>query len=129
MGSFFDKYIDSVRETETILYTGKVMSVRGMLIESTGPRSVIGEMCTIGQHLGQLVSAEDDVVDPALQYLLRSRAVGYRRERLRDLGAESVSVRRVVLEVAVKFDVFGLFALNHELAGDPARSPRDVGAS
>ena len=36
MGSFFDKYIDSVRETETILYTGKVMSVRGMLIESTG---------------------------------------------------------------------------------------------
>ena len=47
MGSFFDKYIDGVRATETILYIGRVVSVRGMLIESSGPRSVIGEMCTI----------------------------------------------------------------------------------
>jgi len=47
MGTFFDKYIESVEQTETILYVGSVISVKGMLIESNGPRSVIGEMCSI----------------------------------------------------------------------------------
>ncbi|MBU3850162.1 MAG: FliI/YscN family ATPase, partial [Candidatus Treponema excrementipullorum] len=47
MASFFDKYINAVEKSETILYTGRVTAVRGMLIESFGPRSVIGEMCSI----------------------------------------------------------------------------------
>lgn len=47
MTSFFDKYINAVENSETILYTGRVTAVRGMLIESFGPRSVIGEMCSI----------------------------------------------------------------------------------
>lgn len=47
MESFFNKYIDTVKRTETILYTGHVTAVKGLVIESNGPRSVIGEICTI----------------------------------------------------------------------------------
>lgn len=43
----FTKYLDEVKRTETILYIGHVSAVNGLEIESTGPRSVIGEMCTI----------------------------------------------------------------------------------
>ncbi len=47
MKSFFKKYINAVQSTETILYTGYVTGVKGLMIESCGPRSVIGEICTI----------------------------------------------------------------------------------
>ncbi len=43
----FDKYVDAVQETDPIKYTGYVKRVRGMLIESTGPQAVIGEVCQI----------------------------------------------------------------------------------
>jgi flagellum-specific ATP synthase len=47
VNSFFNKYIESVKNTDTIKYTGSVTGVKGLMIESRGPRSVIGEMCTI----------------------------------------------------------------------------------
>ncbi|MBQ8012839.1 MAG: FliI/YscN family ATPase [Treponema sp.] len=47
MESFFNKYLNTVKKTETILYTGHVTAVKGLVIESNGPRSVIGEICTI----------------------------------------------------------------------------------
>ncbi len=47
MEAFFNKYINAAISTETILYTGHVTAVKGMVIESNGPRSVIGEICTI----------------------------------------------------------------------------------
>ncbi|WP_294427954.1 FliI/YscN family ATPase [uncultured Treponema sp.] len=47
MESFFNKYLNTVKSTETILYTGHVTAVKGLVIESNGPRSVIGEVCTI----------------------------------------------------------------------------------
>ncbi|MBQ0051443.1 MAG: FliI/YscN family ATPase [Treponema sp.] len=47
MEAFFNKYLSKVKTTETILYTGHVTAVKGMMIESNGPRSVIGEICTI----------------------------------------------------------------------------------
>ncbi len=43
----FSKYLERVKETPTILYVGRVSSVNGLDIESEGPRSVIGEICTI----------------------------------------------------------------------------------
>ena len=42
-----NKYLDKVKDTETILYIGHVKSVSGLEILSEGPRSVIGEICTI----------------------------------------------------------------------------------
>lgn len=43
----FSKYLNEVNQAETILYIGHVSAVKGLEIESIGPRSVIGEMCTI----------------------------------------------------------------------------------
>ncbi len=47
MGTLFDKYINSVKDIDTIHYTGRVTAVRGNLIESKGPQCVMGEICTI----------------------------------------------------------------------------------
>lgn len=47
MDSLFSKYLDRVQETDTILFTGEVIRVNGKLIESRGPQSVVGEVCSI----------------------------------------------------------------------------------
>ena len=47
MDTIFDKYINEVNATETIRFTGEVIRVNGMLIESRGPQSIVGELCTI----------------------------------------------------------------------------------
>ncbi len=47
MKNILDKYLSTVKRTDTIHYTGHVTAVRGMLIESRGPQSVMGEICTI----------------------------------------------------------------------------------
>ena len=47
MLDLFDKYIDIVKETEPIKYTGTVQRVQGMLIESLGPQAQVGELCRI----------------------------------------------------------------------------------
>lgn len=59
MEAFFDKYIHCVERAETIKYTGSVTGVKGLMIESRGPRSVIGELCTIHvPSIGTSVLAE-----------------------------------------------------------------------
>lgn len=58
MESFFDKYINKVKNTETIHYTGAVSAIKGLVIESIGPSSVIGEMCKIITDAGQEILAE-----------------------------------------------------------------------
>ena len=47
MENFFDKYINTVNRIEPIKYTGSVTGVNGLMVESNGPRSVIGEICSI----------------------------------------------------------------------------------
>jgi len=54
----FTKYLEKVIDAETILYTGKVTAVKGLEIESEGPRSVIGEICTIKLRDGSSLFAE-----------------------------------------------------------------------
>ncbi len=54
----FSKYLETVVDAETIKYTGNVTAVRGLEIESEGPRSVIGEMCTIKLSDGTSLLAE-----------------------------------------------------------------------
>ena len=56
MDTIFDKYINEVNSAETILFTGEVIRVNGMLIESRGPQSIVGELCTI-----QIPSENKDV--------------------------------------------------------------------
>ncbi|HAH63618.1 MAG TPA: flagellum-specific ATP synthase FliI [Treponema sp.] len=48
----FSKYLKAAQEAEPILYVGHVTAVNGLEIESMGPCSVIGEMCTIKLSAG-----------------------------------------------------------------------------
>ncbi len=68
MESFFKKYIENIERTDTIKYTGKVTAVKGLMVESFGPRCVIGEICNIeisskGKTLmAEVVGLEDKIV-------------------------------------------------------------------
>ncbi|GMO39215.1 MAG: flagellar protein export ATPase FliI [Termitinemataceae bacterium] len=47
MEKLFAKYYDAVQVAETLTFVGYVTAVSGLLIESRGPQSVIGEICKI----------------------------------------------------------------------------------
>jgi flagellum-specific ATP synthase len=58
-----NKYLDTVKDTVTIKHNGKVTQIIGLVIESMGPVSSIGEICHIhltekGQKTGEVLSAE-----------------------------------------------------------------------
>jgi flagellum-specific ATP synthase len=42
-----DKYLDTIERVDPIKFTGRVTKVQGLLLESRGPRAVIGELCQI----------------------------------------------------------------------------------
>lgn len=54
----FSKYLEQVCDAETIHYIGSVVKVQGLDIESEGPRSVIGEICTIKLNNGTSILSE-----------------------------------------------------------------------
>ncbi len=58
MELFFNKYLNAVKRTDTIHYTGSVSAVKGLMIESRGPRSMIGEICNIRIGKNKTVMAE-----------------------------------------------------------------------
>lgn len=47
MSAVFEKYKTILEDTDPIKFTGKVTRVQGLLIESLGPRVVLGELCYI----------------------------------------------------------------------------------
>jgi flagellum-specific ATP synthase len=64
----FAKYLQAVERTDPIKYTGRVIKVQGLLIESRGPSAVIGEVCQIivpkgrGQVWAEVVGLREDAV-------------------------------------------------------------------
>lgn len=44
---FLGKYLDAVDQADPIKYTGRVIRVQGLLVESHGPQAVVGELCQI----------------------------------------------------------------------------------
>jgi flagellum-specific ATP synthase len=57
--TILEKYLETAKETETIKYVGHVIRVQGILIESSGPHAVIGELCRIEAPRGRgLIHAE-----------------------------------------------------------------------
>lgn len=102
MASFFDKYLNSVKQAETIKYTGSVCAVKGMLIESQGPRSVIGEMCTIKiPSTNTTVQAEVVGLEGTKVQLM-----AYGETKGIEIGCEVVASGHV-LEVAVGKELLG----------------------
>src|SRR5574344_3037612 len=102
VSSFFDKYIESVQNAETIKYTGSVTGVKGLMIESRGPRSVIGEICTIkipstkSSILAEVVGLEDTAV----------KLMAYGETKGIEVGCEVIASGHV-LEVAVGNELLG----------------------
>ncbi|MBQ1796042.1 MAG: FliI/YscN family ATPase [Treponema sp.] len=102
MESFFEKYIDAVKDTDTIKYTGAVTAVKGLMIESSGPRSVIGEICKIHipstneYLLAEVVGLEGTTV----------RLMAYGETKGIEVGAE-VTASGHVLEVPVGAKLLG----------------------
>ena len=47
MSAVFEKYKTTLEDTDPIKFTGRVTKVQGLLIESLGPRVVLGELCYI----------------------------------------------------------------------------------
>ncbi len=47
MSTIFEKYSDVLDTTDPIKFTGRVIKVQGLLIESSGPRVILGELCYI----------------------------------------------------------------------------------
>lgn len=118
MGSFFDKYISSIQKTETILYTGTVTAVKGMLIESTGPRSVIGEMCTIKlMRSNATVTAEVVGLNGTTVQLM-----AYGETKGIEIGCEVVASGNV-LQVAVGEELLGRVI---DAAGKPYDGKPDI---
>ena len=58
MSTIFDKYSDALDAAEPIKFTGKVIKVQGLLIESSGPRVVLGELCYIVINEKDIIWAE-----------------------------------------------------------------------
>ncbi len=96
MSDIFEKYLTRVENTETIHCTGSVISVKGMLIESNGPQSIIGELCTItipsteSVVLAEVVGLNDRIV----QLMAYGETTGI------EIGSTVISSGRV-LEVGV----------------------------
>ncbi len=102
MSDIFDKYLTRVEKTETIHCTGFVISVKGMLIESNGPQSIIGEICSISiptsdtSVLAEVVGLNDKIV----QLMAYGETTGI------EVGSSVVSTGSV-LEVGVSPDLLG----------------------
>jgi len=64
----FDKYTQAVSDLDTIKFSGKIIRVNGLLIESSGPQVVVGEVCRIRvrktstEILAEVVGVKDDIV-------------------------------------------------------------------
>ncbi len=49
---YFEKYQKLIDKTNTVTYMGKVDKIIGLVIESSGPRSNIGDVCNIYSYKG-----------------------------------------------------------------------------
>jgi len=68
MSAVFEKYKTVLEDTDPIKFTGRVTRVQGLLIESLGPRVVLGELCyiiiknTLPPIWAEVVSLKEDAI-------------------------------------------------------------------
>jgi len=58
MTAIIQKYLDRVEATEPVKYMGRIVAVKGVLLESEGPQAVVGELCHILCDRADTVMAE-----------------------------------------------------------------------
>lgn len=62
-----EKYLNAVERIDPVKYVGKVRRVQGILVESTGPRAAVGELCHIIPQkadplIAEVVAVKDEIV-------------------------------------------------------------------
>jgi flagellum-specific ATP synthase len=66
--AIFEKYLNTAQRTDPIKCTGKIVNVKGLLIESRGPQAIIGEICRIiaprakARIRAEVVGLKDEIV-------------------------------------------------------------------
>jgi flagellum-specific ATP synthase len=110
MEKLFTKYMETVKKTDTIKFVGHVFRVQGLLVESVGPQSVVGELCAI-ETRGSVFLAEVTGLNGAtVQLMVYGSTDGI------ELGAKVVASGRG-LEIPCSPDMLGhiLDALGRQL--------------
>ncbi len=115
----FTKYLEKVIDADTILYIGHVVAVKGLEIESEGPRSVIGEMCTIKLSDGSTLLAEVVGLDGKIVHL-----TAFGNTKGIEVGCE-VTASGSVLKVPVGMSLLGraIDATGHACDDGPEIAP------
>ena len=115
----FTKYLEKVIDADTILYIGHVVAVKGLEIESEGPRSVIGEMCTIKLSDGSTLLAEVVGFDGKIVHL-----TAFGNTKGIEVGCE-VTASGSVLKVPVGMSLLGraIDATGHACDDGPEIAP------
>ncbi|OQX29020.1 MAG: flagellum-specific ATP synthase FliI [Spirochaeta sp. LUC14_002_19_P3] len=67
---YLDRYTEAVQGVDPVKYIGTVKRVQGILIESTGPRAAVGELCHIILKNGKALAAEVVAVRDSLVQLM-----------------------------------------------------------
>ncbi|MDR2510642.1 MAG: FliI/YscN family ATPase, partial [Spirochaetaceae bacterium] len=76
MERLFSKYIDAVKETETMSFVGRVSLVKGLLIESIGPQAVVGEICVIDVRGADLLAEVIGLAENKVQLMAYGEITG-----------------------------------------------------
>jgi len=104
---YIDKYIDHVNQLDLIKVNGRVSEVIGLVIESVGPTSSLGEVCSIRSRAGEEVCM--------------SEVVGFRSNRVLSMvlgSASSISPGSEIVASGRSFSVnVGMNLLGRVLDG------------
>ncbi|MCL2410299.1 MAG: FliI/YscN family ATPase [Treponema sp.] len=110
----FEKYLESAERTDPIKCVGRVTKVHGLLIESSGPQAIIGEICRIiTSREGKIIMAEVvGLHDETVQLMLYDEPSGI------EIG-DKVTALGSRLEVPVSDNLLGrvLDALGNPIDG------------
>ncbi len=59
--ALYKKYADAIYSTDTLLKSGRVSKVIGLVLESIGPKAPIGELCVLRNKLGKTITKTEIV--------------------------------------------------------------------
>ena len=118
MSSIFEKYLETADRIDPIKYVGHIIRVQGLLVESRGPRAIVGEICRI--ELKAEGGAED-------KKLIQAEVVGLRDEIVQLMAygeTDGIEIGCRVIASGSRLDV----AVSPKLLGrilDPLGKPMD----
>ncbi|MDR1257401.1 MAG: FliI/YscN family ATPase [Spirochaetaceae bacterium] len=115
----FAKYLEAIKPARTIKCVGRVFRVQGLLVESAGPQSVVGELCQIEADGGALLAEVVGLNGAVVQLMVYGSTDGIEH------GA-TVTASGSRLEVACSPDMLGRIV---DALGRPVDGKRHFGVA